>query len=162
MTVYYYDQSMHYVVTQNHVSLLFCRHGMYTQRVEPEVRKLHTLGIETALLGLEVMVSKDPEEARKKMLEEKVLSYALCLPANMPYRIKDRANAIVTKLRTYETKNPVVLPKLSIMAKARLAKIHFGLKKVMDRTAEELNLEVRPPPKVLSRKKSGFFIAGII
>ena len=130
--------------------------------MEPEVRKLHTLGIETALLGLEVMVSKDPEEARKKMLEEKVLSYALCLPANMPYRIKDRANAIVTKLRTYETKNPVVLPKLSIMAKARLAKIHFGLKKVMDRTAEELNLEVRPPPKVLSRKKSGFFIAGII
>ena len=135
---------------------------MYTRRMEPEVRKLHTLGIETALLGLEVMVSKDPEEARKKMLEEKVLSYALCLPANMPYRIKDRANAIVTKLRTYETKNPVVLPKLSIMAKARLAKIHFGLKKVMDRTAEELNLEVRPPPKVLSRKKSGFFIAGII
>ena len=142
------------------------RHGMYSRRLEPEnmmVRKLHTLGIETALLGLEVMVTKDPEEARKKMLDEKVLSYALCLPANVPYRIRERANAVVTKLRTYETKNPVVIPKLSIMAKARLAKIHFGLKKVMDRTAEELNLEVRPPPRVLSRaKKSGFFIAGII
>ena len=142
------------------------RHGAYPRRLEPEnrmVHKLHTLGIETALLGLEVMVSKDAEEARKKMLEEKILSYALCLPANVPYRIRDRANAIVTKLRTYETKNPVVIPKLSVMTKARLAKIHFGLKKVMDRTAEDLNLEVRPPPKVPSRaKKSGFFIAGII
>ena len=140
------------------------RAGYVSRHLEPEtvmVRKLYNLGIETALLGLEVMVSKDPEEARKKMLEAKVLSYMLCLPANVPYRIRDRANAIVTKIRTYEIKNPVMIPKLSVMAKARLAKIHFGLKKVMDRTAEELNLEVRPPPKVLSRGKKSGFVIGI-
>lgn len=145
--------------------------GYVPRHLEPEtvmVRKLHDLGIETALLGMEVMVSKDPEEARKKMLEEKILSYALCLPANVPYRIRDRANAIVTKLRTHGTKNAVMIPKLSVMAKARLARMHFGLKKVMDRTAEELNLEVKPT-KVASRssgntKKSGqgVYIIGII
>ena len=140
-----------------------CRPG-YQKRLGPEnlmVRKLHNLGAETALLGLEVMVSKDPEEARKRMLEEKILSYALCLPANVTYRIRERANGIVTKLRTHKTKNPVVIPKLSIMAKARLAKMHFGLKKVMDRTAEDLDLEVRPPPRILSRAKKSSFVIGI-
>ena len=144
------------------------RYGFASRHMEPEtimVRKLHDIGIETALLGLEVMVCKDPEEARKKLLEEKILSYALCLPANIPYRIRDRANAVVTKLRTYETKNPVMVPKLGIMAKARLAKMHFGLKKVMDRSAEELILEVRPS-KVATRSKkpgsSGVYIIGIL
>lgn len=141
--------------------------GYAPRRLEPEtimVRKLHDLGIETALLGMEVMVLKDPEEARKKLLEEKVLSYALCLPASMPYRIRDRANVIVNKLRTCGTKTPVMIPKLGIMAKARLAKMYFGLKKVMDRSAEELNLEVKPT-KVASRTKknpSEVYVIGFI
>ena len=136
----------------------YSRGGFMSRHWEPEsmmVKKLHDLGIETALLGMEVMVSKDPEEARKKLLEEKILSYALCLPASIPMRIRDRANKIVTQLRTLGTKVPVMIPKLSIMARARLAKMYFGLKKVMDRSAEDLSLEVRPS-KMSGKSKSRY------
>ena len=118
------------------------------------VRKLHELGIETALLAMEVMVLKDPVEARKKLTEEKILSYTLCLPANLPYCIRERANVIANKLHTCGQDPPYNIPKLEIMAKARLAKMYFGLKKVMDRNADELNLEIKPTKVVPRTKKN--------
>ena len=136
--------------------------------VEPEtimVRRLHELGIETALLAMEVMVLKDPIEARKKLTDEKILSYALCLPANLPHHIRDRANVIANKLRTCGQDPPYNIPQLEIMAKARLAKMYFGLKKVMDRNADELNLEIKPTkvvPRTKKKDPSEVYIIGII
>ena len=115
------------------------------------LEQLKELSFESALFALEMMVTKDPERARKKLLEEKILSYTLCVPANVPVRGLPRANRVVAKLRE-GVKVPLLIPKLSLMARARLAKTHFGLKRVMDRTVDDIKLEIRPTPASLAPK----------
>ena len=110
------------------------------------------------LFVIQVMAGSNPYKARRQLLEEKLLSYALCLSANIHRRLLPSARIAVNSLRSNSTK-PVPIPKLSIMARAKLASIHFGLKKVMDRSAEELKLEVSPPPPRSTRSaltKDGF------
>ena len=106
---------------------------------------LMNLGVETMLFVMQVMSVSDPYKARRQLLEEKILSYALCLSANVPRKLLPSARAVVSALRSDSSK-PVPIPKLNIMARAKLASVHFSLKRVMDRQADELKLEVSPPP----------------
>lgn len=109
------------------------------------ISRLIDLSLETMLFTVQVMATGNPYRARRQLLEERILTYALCLSANVPRYLLSNAKSVVTALRSDSSK-PVPIPKLSIMARAKLATIHFGLKKVMDRTAEEMKLEVSPPP----------------
>ena len=109
------------------------------------ISQLLDLSMETMLFVIHVMAIASPYKARCQLLEEKTLPYALCLPANVPRRLVSSARAVVSELRKDSAK-PVPIPKLNVMARAKLGAIHFGLKKVMDRTADELKLEVSPPP----------------
>lgn len=109
------------------------------------ISRLLDLSMETMLFVIQVMSATNPYKARRQLLEEKTLPYALCLPANVPRRLLSSARAVVSELRKDSVK-PVPIPKLNMMARAKLGTIHFGLKKVMDRTADELKLEVSPPP----------------
>ena len=112
------------------------------------------LSLETMLFVVQVMTTLDPYRARRQLLEEKLFSYALCLSANVPGALLPGARRVVKALRSDSAK-PVPVPKLNIMARARLGAIHFGLKKVLDRTAEELKLEVSPLPISTGRTASG-------
>ena len=109
------------------------------------IARVMELSVETMLFVVQVMATGHPYQARRQLLEEKALSYALCLSANVPQRLVSRARCVVAALRSDSSK-PVPVPKLNIMARAKLAAVHFGLKKAMDRSAEELKLEVSPPP----------------
>jgi hypothetical protein len=109
------------------------------------ISRLLELSMETMLFVVQVMSIASPYKARKQLLEEKILPYALCLSANVPRRLLPGARSVVTTLRSDSAKS-VPIPKLGIMARARLGTVHFGLKKVMDRSIEELKLEVSPPP----------------
>lgn len=129
-------------------------HGVFSRRFDPEARLLEHLqdvSFETILFALEAMISRDSEVARKKLLEEKVLSYTLCIPANVSSRLLPRAKRVVTMLRG-GVKVPLLIPKLSLMARARLAKIHFGLKRVMDRSVDDIKLEIKPTPASIAPK----------
>lgn len=109
------------------------------------ISRLVELSHETMLFVVQVMSTADPHRARRQLLEEKTLPYALCLSANVPAGLLPGAKVVVKALRS-ESVKPVPIPKLSVMARAKLGAVHFGLKKVLDRTAEELKLEVSPPP----------------
>ncbi len=107
--------------------------------------KLQELGLQMTLFVIQAMASEDPHRARRQLLEEKIFTYALCLTSNVPRNLLSEARKFVTTLRSDSTK-AVPIPKLNVMARAKLGSIHFGLKRVMDRSAEELKLEVSPPP----------------
>lgn len=107
--------------------------------------RLQELSLETMLFVVQVMTSGDPYKARRQLLEEKLLPYALCLSANVSSKLLARANSVVAALRSNSSK-PVPIPKLNVMTRAKLASMHFGLKKAMSSSAEELKLEVSPPP----------------
>ena len=109
------------------------------------ISRLLDLSMETMLFVLQVKCKASPYKARRQLLEEKVLSYALCLSANVSRRLLPGARIAMSALRSDSAK-PVPIPKLNIMARAKLATVYFGLKKVTHSTAEELKLEVSPPP----------------
>lgn len=109
------------------------------------ISRLLDLSMETMLFVVQVMCTANPYKARRQLLEEKILSYALCLSANVPRRLLAGARIVVSALRSDSVK-PVPIPKLNIMARAKLGSVYFGLKKVTTSTAEELKLEVSPPP----------------
>lgn len=109
------------------------------------ISHLLDLSMETMLFVLQVKCKSSPYEARRQLLEEKVLPYALCLSANVSRQLLPGARIVTSALRSDSAK-PVPIPKLNFMARAKLASVYFGLKKVTHSTAEELKLEVSPPP----------------
>ncbi len=96
------------------------------------------------------MCCGDINVVRRNLMEEKLLGYVFCLPSNVPEELQERARNLCVVLRKDSAK-PVPLPKLNVIARAKLAVMSIGLKKVLDRNAKDLKLEL-----VLDRNAKDF------
>lgn len=96
-------------------------------------RRLHNLSLETILLSLQNMLGCDCH--RKVLFEESLEDYVTCMPAHVPDSLKEQAKELVQIVSSGIQLQP---PTLLNLARARLAKMHFGLQDMMNMTVGEI------------------------
>lgn len=104
--------------------------------------KLQLLSIKTILFALQAILSR--EVHREVLIREGLFDYVRCLPAHVPKSLRPQANEIVRLVST-SCDNSHLLhcpPSLMVIAKAYLAKMHFGLEKILTHTVGQLMSEV--------------------
>ena len=108
---------------------------------DPRNRKLQMMCIEINVLFFQVILNGARE--RKRIVEQGLMDYVICLPSVLPAksRAQQRAKDLVAMLGKEMHLQP---PGLSTMARARLAVTHFGLDKVLKTPVQELLSEVYP------------------
>ena len=84
------------------------------------------VSMECVIFGLQVMIVN--EDSRKGLLKEKLCDFIVCLPAYLPSSLQAKAKGLVSILGSHLQLQP---PRLSLLAKARLAKMHFGLERML-------------------------------
>ena len=107
----------------------------------PRITQLQELSIETAILSLQCMLVNS--RLQRCLVKEGLVEYVFCLPSVVPPSCKQRALNLVAMVTEAMQLNP---PKLVTIAKAKVAKMHFGLDRVRETSAEELYHEIYPPP----------------
>ena len=81
---------------------------------------------ETVIFSLQVMIVN--EDSRKGLMKEKLCDFIVCLPSYLLGSLHAKAKELVSILGTHMQLQP---PRLSLLAKARLAKMHFGLERML-------------------------------
>ena len=106
---------------------------------DPRYRNLQMMCIEAHVLFFQVILIGEQE--RKKMVDQGLMDYILCLPSVLPAgsRAQQRAKDLVAMLGKEMHLQP---PSLISMARARLATTHFGLDRVLKAPVQELLSEV--------------------
>ena len=106
---------------------------------DPRYRNLQMMCIETHVLFFQVIFIGERE--RKRMVDQGLMDYVICLPSVLPVgsRAQQRAKDLVTMLGKEMHLQP---PSLNTMARARLAATHFGLDRVLKAPVQELLSEV--------------------
>ena len=89
--------------------------------------KLQLMALETILFWLHNTLGR--EIHREILTKEKLLDYVICMPWNVPKTLQHKARMLISLLAPHI---PIEPPRLSILAKAKLAKTQFGLKKMME------------------------------
>ena len=85
------------------------------------------LSTETTIFSLQVIFSN--ESGRKGLLKNRVFcDYIQCLPSYLSGSLREKAKGLVSLLGAHVQLQP---PRLSLLAKARLAKMHFGLERML-------------------------------
>ena len=104
-------------------------------------RDLQLLCIECSILHLQHML--ETHHSRKILSNDGLLGYLMCLPWNLPEGsgAKERAKALASMLFTIMKPQPA---SLCVIARAKLASMHFGLEKVMTVSAQQLMAEATP------------------
>lgn len=92
-----------------------------------EIKELHQLGIGMLLHYLQSALGKN--EHVEIMVEEKLVDFIIALPWNIPNFHEDKAKHVVRELAKIYPVQPL---SLSSLAKAKLAKSTWGLKKIME------------------------------
>ncbi|KAL5516780.1 hypothetical protein EMCRGX_G002193 [Ephydatia muelleri] len=102
-------------------------------------KNLQMMCIETHVLFFQVILIGERE--RKRMVDQGLMDYVICLPSVLPVgsRAQQRAKDLVTMLGKEMHLQP---PSLNTMARARLAATHFGLDRVLKAPVQELLSEV--------------------
>ncbi|KAL5516744.1 hypothetical protein EMCRGX_G002151 [Ephydatia muelleri] len=102
-------------------------------------RNLQMMCIETHVLFFQVILIGERE--RKRMVDQGLMDYVVCLPSVLPAgsRAQQRAKDLVTMLGKEMHLQP---PSLNTMARARLAATHFGFDRVLKAPVQELLSEV--------------------
>ena len=91
------------------------------------LHKLQLMAIESILFWLHNTLGR--ESHREILIKENLLDYVVCVPWYVPKALQGKARALISMLASH---TPVEPPRLSILAKARLSKMYFGLKKMME------------------------------
>ena len=106
---------------------------------DPRYRNLQMMCIETHVLFFQVILIGERE--RKRMVDQKLMDYVICLPSVLPAgsRAQQRAKDLVSMLGKEMHIQP---PSLISMARARIAVTHFGLDRVLKASVQELLSEV--------------------
>ena len=106
---------------------------------DPRYRNLQMLCIETHVLFFQVILIGERE--RKRMVDQGLMDYVVCLPSVLPAgsRAQKRAKDLVAMLGKEMHLQP---PSLNTMARARVAATYFGLDRVLKAPVQELLSEV--------------------
>eukprot|EP00731_Ephydatia_muelleri_P001954 Em0001g1954a len=106
---------------------------------DPRYRNLQMMCIETHVLFFQVILIGERE--RKRMVDQGLMDYVVCLPSVLPAgsRAQKRAKDLVAMLGKEMHLQP---PSLNTMARAKLAATHFGLDRVLKAPVQELLSEV--------------------
>ena len=115
------------------------RRSTTPQMLDPhnfQLIRLQESAVEMAVFGLHCMLSH-----KGYTIEAGLQDYIPCIPWYVPPSCLAAAREAITKLR-----GPRSPPSLSTIAKAKLAKVHFGLEGVVHKSAEDIYKEVHPPP----------------
>ena len=67
-------------------------------------------------------------ECLEGLLKEELNDYIICMPGHVPSQLHEKARTLVTTLGTHVQLQP---PSLGVLARAKLAKMHFGLDKML-------------------------------
>ena len=113
-----------------YVKLLFVpdRTQNSTNSVSPglNISSLQLLSTESVLFCLQCTL--DNVESRESFLTEKLNDYVVCMPWHVPMVLREKAKSVLHTLSKHTQLQP---PRLSILAKAKLAKMQFGLVKMI-------------------------------
>lgn len=90
------------------------------------LNKLQLLALELVLFWLQNTLGRPGH--RETLTEEGLSEYIICLPWFVPEALRDSADALVS---AFVGKAPISPPRLSTLARGKLAKMHFGLEKVI-------------------------------
>ncbi|KAL5516723.1 hypothetical protein EMCRGX_G002129 [Ephydatia muelleri] len=106
---------------------------------DPRYRNLQMMCIEMHVLFFQVILIGERE--RKRMVDQGLMDYVVCLPSVLPAgsRAQQRAKDLVAMLGKEMHLQP---PSLNTMARARVAATHFGLDRVLKAPVQELLSEV--------------------
>ena len=85
-------------------------------------------------------------KVRKLILKEKMLDYVVQLPWYVPPAARKRAKQLLPALRAHME---VPVPKLANICRAKLAKVHYGLQKVIQTMPDVLFKEIYPTSRPL-------------
>ncbi len=98
------------------------------------------LSLQTILMSLQNMLGR--ENHIKILLSEGLEDFITCSPSYVPESLKPQAKEMVQIMRSGMQLQP---PKLVNLAKAKLAKMYFGLESAMNTTVGDLISTVSPP-----------------
>ena len=125
-----------YVTIIPYVKLLYLRIPSSTiSRLE----RLHMLSLQTILMSLQNVLGR--ESHIKILLREGLEDFITCSPSYVPESLKPQAKEMVQIVGSGMQLQP---PKLVNLAKAKLAKMYFGLESVMNTTVGDLISTVSP------------------
>ena len=104
------------------------------------MNRLHMLSLQTALLSLQNMLGRDNH--REVLLKESLEDYITCMPTYLPGPLRGQAEELVQVVRGGLLQ--LQPPTLVNLVKAKLAKLHFGLVRVVNMSVGEIINEVMP------------------
>ncbi len=90
------------------------------------VASLQLLALEVVLFWLRSSLGRPSH--RDILIDEGLLDYVICLPWFVPEALRDSARALVSVFMGGASISP---PRLSMLARGKLAKMHFGLERVI-------------------------------
>ena len=109
---------------------------LYTQNEETELASaLKLCSLEIVLLGLHSMLRR--ENHCRVILNEGLVDYIVCLPSHVPETLRSKARGLI-QLLSSEGNITVHPPRLINLAKAKLAKMYFGLEFVLSTPVSEI------------------------
>ena len=93
---------------------------------KPSISSLQILSIESVLFSLQCVLN-NPDSCQSFLAEE-LNEYVVCVPWHVPQDLREKASSFLRVLGTHTQLQP---PRLSVLAKTKLAKMHFGLERMI-------------------------------
>ena len=118
---------------------LYLPTSMMSTGNNPLLEHLQLLSLRTILFALEAILSRNVH--REVLLREGLVDFVRCLPSHVPESLKPNARELVRLLSQSCEDNPLP-PTLLVTTKAHLAKMYFGLEKILKLSVGELISEV--------------------
>ena len=102
--------------------------------------RLHMLSLQVALLSLQNMLGRDNH--REALFKECLEDFITCMPAYLLGSLRGQAEELVRVVGggVFQLQPPT----LTNLVKAKLAKLHYGLERVVNMTVGEIINEVMP------------------
>ena len=104
-------------------------------QTEGSIGKLQLVSLKMAVFALQNMLGR--ESCRKHLLKEELLDYVICMPQYVPHSLRPQAEELV-QMVVSSPDIPEGPPKLLNLAKAKLAKMHFGLEQVLSLSVSKI------------------------